>query len=75
MKAWPKYPPSVTSEEISIDEAIRDLRARIDGELCFKGVDKCEDIKLGIEALRREQHNRSFEQTSIKALLPGERKD
>jgi hypothetical protein len=34
------------------DEAINRLQARVDGEFSIKGVDRCEDIRLGIEAIR-----------------------
>ncbi len=37
---------------MKLQEAIKDLRARVDGEFFIKGIDDCEDMKLGIEALK-----------------------
>ena len=62
---------------ISIDKAIRDLQARVDGEftLPFEGIDDCADMKLGIEALKL--YKRAREQYPIirPYWLPGETKD
>ena len=60
---------------ITIEKAIRDLQARVDGEFCIKGVDNCEDMKLGIEALKRLQNYRTRVLVSGCRLLPGETKD
>ena len=43
---------------MTLQDAIKDLQARIDGEFSIKGIDTCEDMKLGIEALKRLQDNR-----------------
>lgn len=37
---------------MNADKAIIDLQARVDGEFNIKGVDDCEDMNLGIEALK-----------------------
>lgn len=62
---------------ISIDKAIRDLQARVDGEftLPFEGVDDCMDMKLGISALARVQQARKHYGTNIHSRLSGETGD
>lgn len=62
-------------EKITLDEAIRDLRARVDGEFYIEGVDDCADMKLGIEALKRVRNNRGNSFPVLEQLLPGETKE
>lgn len=57
---------------MTIDKAIIDLKARIDGEFCIRGVDNCEDMKLGIEALKLIQRERLLGLNPIETRLPGE---
>lgn len=58
---------------MKIDKAIKDLQARVDGEFSIKGKDDCEDMKLGIEALKRiTDQRRQYPEISSKPL-PGER--
>ena len=60
---------------MNIPDAIRDLQARVKGEFCIKGEDDCHDMKLGIEALRREIQHRQMAKSEYIWLLPGETKD
>ncbi|MBA7701822.1 hypothetical protein ES703_110569 [subsurface metagenome] len=60
---------------ITIDKAITDLQARIDGEFNIKGVDECEDMKLGVEALKRVKACRPVDLYAPEILLPGETRD
>ena len=60
---------------MKIEEAIRDLRARVDGEFYIKDVDNCEDMKLGIEALERLYKARHIPTPIDFSLLPGETDD
>lgn len=60
---------------ITIDKAIRDLQARVDGEFSIKGIDNCEDMKLGIEGLNYIERSRVFGQYPVNELLPGETKE
>ena len=57
---------------ITINRAIRDLQARVDGEFSIKGIDNCEDIKLGIEALKAWRRLKQGHQFTTASLLPGE---
>lgn len=59
-------------KEITLEKAIRDLQARIDGEFSIKGVEDCADMKLGVEALKREEAHRQVSKCGLKYLLPGE---
>ena len=60
---------------ITIEKAIKDLQARVDGEFCIKGVDNCEDMKLGIEALKFRKGENEAGYLDLDDLLPGETKD
>lgn len=55
-----------------IDEAIRDLKARIDGEFSIEGIDDCQDMKLGVEALKLLKWIRDGHIPAPDFLLPGE---
>lgn len=57
---------------LTLDETIDSLQARIDGELFIKGVDHCEDMKVGIEALKRVKANRKGPRVIVYKELPGE---
>jgi len=60
---------------MTVDEAIRDLQDRIDGEFCIKDVDNCDDMKLGIEALKLVKVVRDSPYCPIHLDLPGETKE
>lgn len=47
-------------------------RLRVDGEFSIKGVDRCEDMKLGIEALKCVKECRRLGTIHYIGLLPGE---
>lgn len=57
---------------ITIDQSIRDLQARVKGEFSIKGIDNCEDMKLGIESLSYIERSRVFGNYPVNRLLPGE---
>lgn len=57
---------------ITIDQAIRDLRARVKGEFSIKGIDDCADMKLGLEGLSYIERSRVFGNYPVNRLLPGE---
>ncbi len=57
---------------MAIDEAIRDLQARVDGEFNIKGEDDCADMKLGIEALKLVKLHRRSDFCYEDTLLLGE---
>lgn len=57
---------------MQLTEAIEDLQARIDGEFNIKRVDHCEDMKLGIEALKRVEDSRRLDPLYPDTPLPGE---
>jgi hypothetical protein len=55
-----------------LGEAIERLQARVDGELSIQGVDHCEDMKLGIEALKAVKESRRIWGDRGVGTLPGE---
>lgn len=57
---------------MKLKQAIKDLQARVDGEFAIKGKDDCEDMKLGIEALKVVQSNRIYGYPNKIPELPGE---
>lgn len=57
---------------MTLEEAIRRTQARVDGEFSIKGVDKCEDLKLLIEAGKRIIECRLADHTIKEDLLLGE---
>lgn len=60
---------------ITIDKAIRDLQARVDGEFSITGIDNCEDMKLGIEALIFTRNVLKLMPIVFPLPLPGETKE
>lgn len=57
---------------MTIDKAITRLQQRIEGEFYIEGVDQCEDMKLGIEALKYFKMRQTRIHTINKIRLPGE---
>jgi len=57
---------------MTLDKAIRDLQARVDGEFSIKGKDDCEDMKLGIEAMKAIQRHRLDNMPAAFIVLKGE---
>jgi len=57
---------------MQIDEAIKRMKARIEGEFYDSDPENLDDMKLGIEALKREKEHRRYETYGIRLLLPGE---
>jgi len=57
---------------MNINKAIRDLKARVDGEFSIEGEDDCADMKLGIEALKRIKNYRAYKYLAHTTDLKGE---
>ena len=57
---------------MKLEEAIRDLKARVVGEFSIEGEDDCADMKLGIEALRFYAKCKWVMNRYFGSLLPGE---
>jgi hypothetical protein len=57
---------------MTIDEAIKELQERADGESSNKATNYGEDILLGIEALKKIKEWRHYSNPYVKGLLSGE---
>ena len=60
---------------MKIDEAIKRLRARVDGEFSASDPENIDDMKLGIKALERIRELRALVPQMPLPPLPGETKD
>lgn len=59
-------------DDITLEQAMERLQMRTDGEFYTNGKDKCEDMKLGIEALKWVRRYRPRNKVDKWSLLAGE---